>query len=142
MVLLLGGATTAREGTMHIEGIPEDASGGRYDTQASIFYGDVTAFPEAVIRVLMDDTEIRAVVLEWHTRDDYMKATSGVTVLQNDVTITSDSMEYFGESDEAHFLGNVVVEMEDGRFTGQRFILNLETEEMQFFGAFSGEFRD
>ncbi len=127
---------------MYIEGIPDDATGGRYDTQASIFYGDVTGFADGIIRVVMDETEIRAVILEWHTRDDYMKAVAGVTVLQNDVVITSDSMEYFGETDEAHFLGAVVVEMDDGRFTGQRFVLNLETEEMQFFGAFSGEFRD
>lgn len=139
---VLPGVLLAREGTMFIEGVPDDASSGRYDTQNNIFYGDVREYEGARIRILMDDTEIFAVVLEWHTNDDFMKATSGVRVLQNETVITSDVMEYFGDLDEAHFLGNVVVEMDDGTFSGQRFVLNLETEEMQFFGSFSGEFRN
>gem|GEM_PF-4806205 len=142
MALIGSGSGLGRDGTMQIEGMPDDASGGRYDTQTGVFYGDVTAYEDALIRVFMNDTEIIAVVLEWHTKEDYMKATQGVTVFQNETVIRSDAMEYFGEEDEAHFSGTVRVELDDATFNGDRFVLNLETEEMQFFGSFSGEFRE
>jgi len=63
-----------------------------------------------------------------------------VVVVTEDATVYSDTFDYDEETDQAVFIGNVRVVFEDGELTGEKFVMFLETSELQFFGAFQGLF--
>ena len=63
-----------------------------------------------------------------------------MVVVTEDATVYSDQLVYNEETDEAVFTGQVKVAFEDGTLEGERFVMFLEKNELQFFGAFQGLF--
>ena len=158
-----------KTGRLELVGVSDDAMTGRYETTTGIFHADVTDTPNAYVQLEFDDIVITSRVLEWFTKDDYLIASIDATLTSDDLDLTSDRIEYYSEEerliatgsvvvitddgritsdeltyyeqeDKAIFVGNVVAEMTDGTFYGEKLVFYIDTEDMEFFGPFRGEF--
>lgn len=163
---ILGASQT---GTLELKNVPDTVQAGRYDSKSGIFSADLSEVPDAYVQITFEDMVLRGKVLHWNTEDDYMRlekdaeltkddfdltadqieyfgdiekliATGNVVAVAEDATIEAELMEYYETTDEAHFLRNVLVKMDDGSFRGERFVMYVELEKMEFFGPFTGEF--
>lgn len=158
-----------QRGRLEIMGVPADAATGRYNRESGVFAADVRDFAGAAIHVTFEEVRLVGQKMEWRTEDDYLIFTGGATLTKEDFTLTAETVEYFGsekrlqavgsvivvtedatvyaqqldydeETDRAVFTGQVKVEFEDGVLEGEKFVMFLETRELQFFGAFQGLF--
>ncbi len=163
-------AQTSR-GTLEITGVPSHEVAGRYDREAGLFFADVSAIQGALITVKLEDVQAFGKTMEWRTDDNYLiftveakltkddfeltgdvveyfgeekklKSAGNVVVITEDATIYADHLEYDEEKDEAIFTGNVRVIFSDGKMEGEKFLMLLQKSELQFFGAFQGEFSE
>lgn len=163
------GAAT-KVGTLEITGVPEETVSGNYDPQEGVFKANVSEFPEALITVKFEEVRLFGQEMEWRTKDNYLIFKTGANLHKDDFKLTAEVIEYFGEeerlvavgnvvavtedatvhgdrlvynekSDEAVFTGQVKVIFADGTVEGEKFLMLLEKGELQFFGAFQGEFK-
>src|SRR5690554_1807090 len=163
------GFAQGEKGRLAIVGVPEDRAVGRYDPEEGVFYADVREIPEAQIQVEMDGVRLSGRELEWRTKDNYLLLREAVHLERDDFELTADLVEYFGDQDRLTALGSVVVVMEDatiycqqlvydeevdqavftgqvrvefgdGVLVGEKFVMLMGKSELQFFGAFQGEF--
>ncbi|MGI6150043.1 MAG: hypothetical protein GX195_11460 [Firmicutes bacterium] len=159
-----------RTGTLHMVGVPPDVQGGTYDAGSGVFTADVSEIADALIRVIFDDMRIEGKQLEWRTKDEHLTFTDAVKlwredleleaewveydsaaqlltargsvkVTTEDAVVYADELVYSEEKDEAVFTQNVVVEFADGTVRGEKFLLQVESKIMQFFGPFQGTFQ-
>ncbi len=160
-----------RVGTLEITGVPSDAATGRYHRETGVFAADVSETDGALIIMRIEDVQIVGKVMEWRTEDNYLIFTVSAQLVQDDFELTGDVIEYFSEdkklrsagnvvtitkdatvyadhleydetTDQAVFTGNVKVVFSDGVLEGEKFLMLLEKSELQFFGAFQGEFTE
>ena len=160
---------SGKAGQLELVGVSLDVIGGRYDTKTGIFFADLSKVPEAYVKITFDDVVVTAKIVEWNTKTEYLKAQEqvamikekldltgdeleyftaeerleargNVKVISNDATLFSEEMSYLEAEDKATFLKSVVVEITDGIFRGEHFVLYIEEEQMEFFGPFQGEF--
>lgn len=160
-----------RVGTLEITGVPSDIATGRYHRDTGVFAADVSEIDGALISMKIEDVRIVGKIMEWRTEDNYLIFRVGAHLVQEDFELTGDVIEYFSEdkklrsegnviaitkdatiyadhldydeeTDEAVFTGNVKVVFSDGVLEGEKFLMLLEKSELQFFGAFQGEFTE
>ncbi len=161
---------SGRTGYLELVGVPANQIAGGYNTKTGLFEADLRNFDGAYVKITYDDMVITGQVLEWQTKDDYLQvrveaflkqdnmeiesdlieyysddermiATGNVSVNTDDANIKAASMIYLREQDRAEFLDNVVVSVDDGVFQGEHFVMYIDKEVMQFYGAFQAEFQ-
>lgn len=169
LILMLGSGAESKTGTLELIGVPQDASPGHYHTESGLFFVDVTAFEDALIKILFEDMEIIGKKLEWHTKDNYfiftetarlekddfkltssvleyfseeerLEAKGDVEVITEDATVRSQHLVYEEETDQALFTVEVVVVFEEGTLRGEKFLMDRGQNELVFYGVFQGEF--
>lgn len=170
VVMTIGTQAATKNGTLTIIGVPEEKVSGNYDPDQGVFKANVSEFPEALITVKFEDLDLFGQKMEWRTKDNYLIFKIGARLEKvDDFRLTGDVIEYFGEeecliakgnvvvvtedttvyadhlvynekTDEAVFQGQVRVVFSEGTLEGEKFLMLLEKGELQFFGAFQGEF--
>lgn len=142
LVLLVPNMVAANnnQGELELIGVPSDVVAGRFDNRAGVFTADLTEIEGAYIRITYDDMNITSKRVEWNTKDGMLLASVNVLLTTEDATIEAGELTYWEEEDRARFKHNVVVQLEDGTFYGEDFLLHLEDEQMEFFGPFRGQF--
>lgn len=164
------GSAAAKTGTLKILGVPQEVAAGSYDPKEGVFCADVGDLAEALILVDFGDLQITGRQMEWQTKENYLIFKKAARLEKADFELTADLLEYFGDeerllaqdnvvviteeatvfadrlsydekTDQALFTGAVKVVFADGVLEGERFLMLLEKSELQFFGAFQGEFK-
>lgn len=165
-----GAQAATKNGTLTITGVPLEQVSGNYNPDAGVFKADVSEFLEALISVKFEDLDLLGQKMEWRTKDNYLifeikakldkpdefsltadiieyfgdeerlKAAGNVVVVTEDTTVYADHLIYDEKTDEAIFQGQVRVIFSEGTLEGEKFKMFLEKGELQFFGAFQGEF--
>lgn len=164
-------SAATNNGTLTITGVPEEVVSGNYDPNEGIFKANVSEFPEAVIQVEFEDLDLYGQQMEWYTKNNHLIlqinarlekpaeftlqsdlieyfgdeerliAIGNVVVVTEDSTVYANHLAYDEKTDEALFTGQVRIEFADGTLEGEKFLMLLEQGELQFYGAFQGEFQ-
>lgn len=159
----------ADKGKLVLVGVPSDFAAGRYETKSGVFSVDLSEIEGAYVLIEFEDITITGKVVIWDTQEEHLQMLGGITLIQKDMELTTDQIEYFIEeerftargnvvattedgtvySDEmlyyqqeehAIFSNNVVVEFENGVFKGEKLSFYIEKELIEFIGPFIAEF--